>query len=81
MDQTQILQKLSELLGDVLADDEIALTPQTTAKDVPGWDSLANVRFVLAVQQSFKVRLAAGEVGRLKCVGDLVSLLQQRTPA
>ncbi len=78
MSQTQIIERLSELLGEVLADDEVSLRPETTAKDVPGWDSLANVRFILAVQQAFKVRLAAGEVGRLKCVGDLASIIEQR---
>jgi acyl carrier protein len=78
MGHSEILEKLSELLGDVLVDD-VVLRAETTAKDVPGWDSLTNVRFVLAVQQAFNVRLAAGEVGRLKCVGDLVTLIEQRT--
>ena len=70
---------MTELLGDVLDDDDIVLRPETTAPDVPGWDSLANVRFILAIEQAFKVRFAAAESARLKNVGELVALIRSRT--
>jgi acyl carrier protein len=78
MDDTAIYSQLSELLGDVLDDDEVALQPQTTARDVPGWDSLANVRFILAIEKTFKVRFAAAESARLKNVGELVALIHSK---
>ena len=79
MDEAAILEKLTELLQDVLDDDDIVLRPETTARDVPGWDSLINVRFIMAVEQAFKVRFAAAESARLKNVGELVALVQSRT--
>jgi acyl carrier protein len=78
MDDAAILEKLSDLLRDILDDDDIALTPETTARDVPGWDSLANVRFILGAEQTFKIRFAAAESARLKNVGELVALIKVR---
>jgi acyl carrier protein len=78
MDEAAILEKLTELLQDVLDDDDVVLRPETTARDVPGWDSLANVRFILAAERAFNVRFAAAESARLKNVGELVALVQSR---
>jgi acyl carrier protein len=74
-----IFAKLSELLADVLDDDEVALAPETTARDVPGWDSLANVRFILSIEREFKIRFAAAESARLKNVGELVALIHSKS--
>lgn len=74
----EILMALSVLLQDVLGDDDIALERETTARDVDGWDSLANVRFMLAVERHFGCRFAAAEVSRLRNVGELVDLIGVR---
>jgi len=78
MTSHEILETLTELLQDVLDDDDIALAPETTARDVRGWDSLANVRFMLAVERRFKTKFAAAEVANLKSVGGLVQLIERR---
>lgn len=79
MDDAELLAKLGELLGDVLDEDDIVLKPETTAQDVPGWDSLANVRFMLAVERAFKVRFAAAESARLRNIGELAALIRARS--
>ena len=75
MDEHEALGKLTELLQGILRDDEIELTRSTTAQDVPGWDSLANVRFFLAVEAHFRRHFAAAEIARIENVGQLVDLL------
>ena len=78
MDKQPILDTLTELLRDVLDDDDVVLTRDSTAKTVRGWDSLANVRFVLAVERKFNHHFAAAEVARLKNVGELVDIIAAR---
>ena len=78
MTETEILAKLQTIFADVLDEDDLVLTPQTTAQNVDGWDSLSHVRLVLTVEKAFGVKLSAGEIGRLKNVGDLIVLLQAR---
>jgi acyl carrier protein len=78
MSREEILETLTELLQDILDDDNIVLTPETTARDVRGWDSLANVRFVLSVERRFKTKFAAAEVAGLKNVAGLVDIIEAR---
>ena len=39
MNETQILEALTQVFRDVFDDDDIVLTAATTAQDVEGWDS------------------------------------------
>ena len=71
-------ERLQELFADVVTD-EAELTRETTAKEVPEWDSLSHVRLMLAVEREFKVKFSAAEIARLKKFGDLVDLIQSKT--
>jgi acyl carrier protein len=75
---TDIYHKLTEVFRDVFDDDGLCLCDQTTADDVDGWDSLNHIRLMLAIQKTFGVRFSAHEIGKLKNVGDLASLLQSK---
>jgi acyl carrier protein len=70
-----IYQSLNEIFRDILDDDSIELKPETTAQDVEGWDSLANVQIMLNVERRFGIRLSAGKIAELRNVGDLVTTI------
>ena len=74
MDNSELYRKLTEIFHDVF-DDEIVLTPQLTADEVDGWDSLKHIRLILSVEKSFHVKFTAAEVGRLKKLEDLAALI------
>ncbi|MBR0566024.1 acyl carrier protein [Azoarcus sp. L1K30] len=71
-----IYLQLNQIFRDVLDNDDINLTADTTAADVQGWDSLAHINLMLAVERHFKVRFATTEIGSLSNVAELVSLLE-----
>ena len=50
--------RLTVVFRDVFDDDAVVATAVLSAEDVEEWDSLANVRLFLALEQSF------GEIGR-----------------
>jgi acyl carrier protein len=75
-----LLAKLDEIFQDVLEDDELKLSPETTAKDVDNWDSLNHVRLMLTVEKSFGVKFSASEIGRLKNIGGLIKLVKDKLP-
>lgn len=79
MDEPQIYARLAEVFRDVFDEDSIELTPQLTAKDVDGWDSLAHIRLILTVEKAFKVKFSTSEIGKLENVGELVKLIKART--
>lgn len=73
MDQrTDILNKIAEIAGEVLMRPGLTLSEETTARDVPGWDSLSHVQIVIGVERAFGIRLSATEVAQLENAGSLV---------
>lgn len=58
--------------------DDWELNEQTTASEVPGWDSLSHVNVIVAVEKQFKVRFSNLEILRLKSVGDLQRLVDSK---
>jgi acyl carrier protein len=78
MDEPQIYARLTQIFEDVFDEDSIKVTPELTAKDVDGWDSLTHIRLILTVEKAFKIKFSTSEIGKLENVGDLVSLIKAR---
>jgi len=64
MDRVQ--QEFQDVMRDVFDDDEIAVTPDMTAADVEGWDSLMHVNLIIAVEKHFGIKFATAEISGLK---------------
>ena len=79
MNETQIYARLAEIFEDVFDEDSINLSPETSAKDVDGWDSLAHIRLILTIEKAFKIKFSTSEIGKLENVGDLVALIKERS--
>jgi acyl carrier protein len=79
MDEQAIYDRLTKIFEDVFDEDSIVITPNLTAKDVDGWDSLTHIRLMLTVEKAFNVKFSASEIGKLENVGDLVKQIKART--
>ncbi len=78
MDDAAVYEKLTTVFRDVFDEDDLSLTPGTTADDVDGWDSLSHIRLVLAVSKAFGVKFSAAEIGGLKNVGEFVGVIKAK---
>ncbi len=78
MDEPQIYARLDEIFQDVFDEDSIKVTPELSAKEVDGWDSLTHIRLILTVEKAFKIKSSTSEIGKLENVGDLVTLIKAR---
>jgi acyl carrier protein len=78
MDEPQIYQRLSTIFQDVFDEDDIQVTPELSAKDVDGWDSLTHIRLILTVEKAFGIKFSTSEIGKLENVGGLVALIKSR---
>ena len=47
MDTAQIYTRLTGIFQDVFDEDSIKVTPELSAKEVDGWDSLTHIRLIL----------------------------------
>lgn len=73
-----ISERLKSVILKELDLDAFEMTPETTADQVPGWDSLSHVRILAAVEREYGVRFSTMEVLRLNAVGDLQALIDRR---
>jgi acyl carrier protein len=77
MKDAEIWSLLSEIFSDVFLR-EIPLTPELTARDVPGWDSFKQIEIIIAAEQRCGVKFNSAEVDRLTCLGDLYKLVRAK---
>ncbi len=78
MTQDEILEKLSEIVADVLDLDDLNLDVTTTAKEVAGWDSVAHIQIMIAVEQAFGIRFKTGELAAVENIGKLADRIASR---
>ena len=78
METEEILRELDTIFRDILKNENIALTPATTAKDVEGWDSLTNMCLITAIEKHYNIRFGLREILKFKHVGDLCASIQAK---
>ena len=74
-----ISDRLKRVVLGVLKLDDFDLQDDTTAAEVPGWDSLSHVAILAAVEKEYGIRFRSLEVLRLKNVGELQALVSRKT--
>jgi acyl carrier protein len=73
-----ILTALQPIFRDVLDDPKLQITRESSAQTVGGWDSLAHINLISAIEQEFRIRFALGELEELKNVGDMIDLMEKK---
>ena len=71
MERAEVYSRLADVFRDVF-DREVALADETTAADVPGWDSLNHITLIGTVEDEFDVKFPMKDVVGMKNVGELV---------
>ena len=78
MPTTQVYEKLTDIFRDVFDDDNIVLTPDTTAADIDGWDSVGHLNLILAIESRMKMKFKTTEIESLHNVGELAGLVEYK---
>jgi len=78
MSRDAIIQELVPIFRDVLDQPDLVLESKTSASTVDGWDSLAHVNLVVAIEKKYRVKFALGELQALKNVGDMADLIEKK---
>ena len=75
MNFSENLERVQDVFRDVLENENIVLTPETTANDVEDWDSLNHIQLVVAIEKTFKIRFTSHEIQSWKNVGEMVDCI------
>ena len=75
MSEVTVIGRMEVVFQEVFDDDDLRITLETTSEDVEEWDSLSNVRLMIAVENEFDIRIKASEAAKLKNVGELAEFV------
>jgi acyl carrier protein len=79
MPSSEIIQDLQTIFSDVLDLPDLRLTAESNAHNVEGWDSLAHVNLVVAIEKRYKIKFALAELRSLNNVGEMADLIVKKT--
>lgn len=75
MEKNKILEKVQNIFRDVLDNEDIELTYDTTADDIDEWDSLSHIQLIVAIEKEFKVKFTSKEIMSWDNVGEMLDCI------
>jgi acyl carrier protein len=63
--------RLQEIFRTVMEDDDLVLTDDLTAADIPTWDSVAHISLMFTLESEFGVQFSDDQLTAFRDVGEL----------
>ena len=71
-----MMERLAGLFSETLGRPMPPLAETTAFSDLPGWDSVAHLALLLAVERAFGVAFASAEMVSMRTVGEMAAVLR-----
>jgi acyl carrier protein len=81
MSNEEIWLAIVAAIGEETDNPMLAISPEMTALDVPGWDSLAHARILLNIDIRLGVTVDIEASYRVATLGGLISIVKRSLPA
>jgi acyl carrier protein len=78
MNDQEVYLALDDIFRDIIGDNKISLTSDTTANQVEGWDSFAHINIIVAVERRFSIKFQTCEIEKMTNAGGLVATIQKK---
>jgi acyl carrier protein len=69
-------EELERVFRDTFGNEAIVLTDETTAADIPGWDSLGHINLMFSIEERFGVQFEGNQLAEFANVGELRQFLE-----
>jgi len=73
-----ISDRLKKIILNELNLDEFDIKDDTTANQVPGWDSFNHINVILAIEKDYNIHFKGLEILRVKNIGELQKLIDSK---
>lgn len=72
-----VYERLQNIFRTVMEDDDLVLTDDLTAADVPTWDSVAQVSLMFTIESEFGLQFSDDHLTSFDNVGELRRFVEQ----
>ena len=69
---------MNEVFTEVFDDEDISIQSETSSIDIDGWDSLAQIRLIVGIEQKFLISFSVDEITDLADVGEMSELILKK---
>lgn len=81
MNNEEINASVQEIFRDVFQAPALVIRPEMTAGDVDKWDSLTHLTMIAKVEEAFGFRFKLKEMVKMKNVGDMLTIINEKVNA
>jgi acyl carrier protein len=81
IDRRQLHERVTTTLATILGGGTLDLTDETRASDVPGWDSLAHLKLLVALEEAYNIRFEDFDLESPRDFGEFLSLIERKIEA
>ncbi|BCO26252.1 hypothetical protein MIZ03_1132 [Rhodoferax lithotrophicus] len=67
------------IFRELFRDKSLVIHTETSAKDIEGWDSLAHITLIVAIEKKFGIKFKLAELQDVRNVGDILALVKTKT--
>jgi acyl carrier protein len=73
-------EQLRAIFCQVFDDENLEINDNTSSSDIAGWDSIAHLNLIIAIEKKFGIRFSAAELGAIKAssVGQMLALISTK---
>ena len=79
MEKSDILLTVQEIFRNILDNEGIVLSEETTANDVEEWDSLTHIQLIVAIEKKLKIKFNSKEILSWKNVGEMMDSIYSKS--
>jgi acyl carrier protein len=73
--RAEIQSDLQEIFRRIFNNEDLVLSDSTTSAEIPGWDSLQQIKIILACEKKLNIRLRARDINALENMGEMIDHL------
>ena len=78
MTTENLIKEINNIFIEVLDDDDIVISGETTSYDIDDWDSLNHIHLVVAIEKHFKIRFTSQEIQSWDNVNDMIANMKEK---
>lgn len=78
MERIDILEKVQDIFRDVLDNENIVLTDETTADDIEEWDSLSHIQLIVSIEKIFRIKFTSKEILSWNNIGEMIACIASK---
>ena len=71
-----IVNKIHEIVSEVLNIDKKEINNKSSSKNIQNWDSLANFNILISIEKKFSIKIKTQDYSKLNSVKEIISLVK-----